>query len=124
MTSLVLAAFAAALATTAVQAQSSRADSVKRDSAATDSVGARLARVEEEITLLRRQLGDEARGGTHTRSRIGLTLTARIQMNLFAGSNRTNSVDVPQVVLAPTTPVNISDSPGSRTFGMSLSSVA
>lgn len=108
--------------TRAANAQTSPRDTTKRDSssAAGDSLSARLAKLEAELELLRRQLGDESRRGTHTRSRIGVVFFARIQTNFFANSNRTNSVDVPQVVLAPAVPANPNGVPGTRTLGLSL----
>ena len=103
-------------------AQATHPDSIRRDStkAPMDSVQTRLQRLEDEVQWLRRQLGDETRMAAHTRSRIGLTLTARIQTNVFANSNRTNLVDVPQTVLAPVAASIGPASPGARTFGMSL----
>lgn len=121
--SLGVTALATALcAPLAARAQPSRSDTTRRDTTAVhaDSTAARLARLEAELALLRQQLGDETRSATHTRSRIGLTLMARVQLNLFTGYGRTNSVDVPQVVLAPVTPANTSGTPGTRSFGMSL----
>lgn len=95
---------------------------VKRDSAttATDSLAARLEQLEKDLALLRQQVADESRMSTRTRSRIGLTLTARIQLNVFANSDRVNTVDVPQLLSAPPTAGNPANGPGTRTLGMSL----
>lgn len=97
-------------------------DTVKRDSAAVsrDSLNARLTQLEKDLELLRGQLADESRIAARTRSRIGLIFTARMQLNMFANDQRTNSVDVPQVVLAPQPSVNPNSNPGTRTFGMSM----
>ncbi|MEP6781937.1 MAG: hypothetical protein ABJC26_18705 [Gemmatimonadaceae bacterium] len=113
-----MAALSLPFAPVAISQTASR-DSVRRDSTAAsrDSVEARLARLERELALLRRQLGDENRTATHTRSRFGLVLRARLQLNVFANDKRVNIVDVPQFVLAPP---ESGESPGSRTLGLSL----
>ena len=106
-----------------LHAQASTRDTTKRDSSAAtlrDSSEARLARMEKEIALLRRQLGDETQSATHTRSRFGLVLTARLQMNIFSNDERVNTVDVPQFVLAPPTTANPAGDPGTRSFGFSM----
>lgn len=72
------------------------------------------------MVLLRRQMADEVRSGTRTRSRIGVTFSARIQLNTFANTQRINNVDVPQLILAPLSSTSAQGSPGTRTFGMSL----
>ena len=95
---------------------------VRRDSVTVtaDSLAARLEQLEKDLALLRQQVADESRMSTRTRSRIGLTLTARIQLNVFANDKRVNSVDVPQLLSAPPTPGNPAGGPGTRTLGMSL----
>ena len=95
-----------------------RRDSIAK--ASSDSTEARLKRLEAELALLRQQLGDEDRHGTRTRSRVGLTLSARLQLNMFANSNRVNTLDVPQSVLAPPATANPLGSAGTKSFGMSL----
>lgn len=97
-------------------------DSVKRDSAAiaNDSVAARLRKLEEDLALLRRQVSDETRSTARTRSRIGLTFFARVQLNTFANTRRVNNVDVPQLLLAPLSTTSAQGTPGTRTLGMSL----
>jgi hypothetical protein len=97
-------------------------DSARRDSSSSsqDSLAARLARLEGDVALLRRQLADETRMATRTRSRLGLVLSARVQTNIFANSHRTNNVDVPQYLLAPPATPNPLGSPGTRTLGMSV----
>lgn len=104
------------------QAQTASRDTIRKDSAsvARDSLEARLTQLERDLALLRAQLGDESRIAARTRSRTGLIFTARMQMNMFANTERTNSVDVPQLVLAPPTTVNPNSNPGTRTFGMSM----
>lgn len=110
------------MAVPSLQAQTASRDTIRRDSAsvARDSLEARLTQLEKDLALLRTQLGDESRIAARTRSRIGLIFTARMQMNMFANTERTNSVDVPQLVLAPPTTVNPNSNPGTRTFGMSM----
>ncbi|HYW49155.1 MAG TPA: hypothetical protein VE861_01045 [Gemmatimonadaceae bacterium] len=90
-----------------------------RDSTAADSTKARLERLEAELVLLRRQVGEEFSTAVRTRSRLTLTLHARIQTNLFATSGRTNSVDVPTFVLAPAARAARPGSPGTRALGLS-----
>lgn len=98
-----------------------RPDSAKRDSAVTrDSLAARLTQLENDLALLRRQLSDEVRSSTRTRSRIGVTFSARIQLNAFANDQRVNNVDVPQLLLAPLSSTSAQGTPGTRSFGMSL----
>ena len=115
-----VACLALVTVTQALSAQS--APPPKRDSAAVsaDSLAVRLAQLEKDLALLRQQLADESRMSTRTRSRIGLTLTARMQLNLFANDKRVNSVDVPQLLSAPPTAGNPASGPGTRTLGMSL----
>ncbi|MEP6764975.1 MAG: hypothetical protein ABJB66_11715 [Gemmatimonadaceae bacterium] len=107
--------------TRTASSQAASRDSIKRDSisASPDSVAARLARLEKELALLRRQLGDETRTATHTHSRFGLILRARLQLNMFANDERVNIVDIPQFVLASPSSTTV-DSPGRRSFAMSL----
>ena len=97
-------------------------DSVRSDSvlSAADSLAARLRKLEEDLALLRRQVSDETRSTARTRSRIGLTFFARIQLNTFANSDRVNNVDVPQLLLAPLSTTSAQGTPGTRTLGMSL----
>ncbi|MEO7361116.1 MAG: hypothetical protein ABI120_12365 [Gemmatimonadaceae bacterium] len=110
------------MAATSTHAQTIPRDTTKRDSAsvATDSLRARLTKLERDLAILRGQLADESKIAARTRSRIGLIFTARIQMNMFANTERTNSVDVPQLLLAPPTSVNPNSNPGTRTFGLSM----
>ena len=117
--SVVLAGFL--LFAHAGHAQTPPGNSARRDSIASrDSLTARLAKLEADMALLRRQLADESRMATRTRSRIGLVLMARVQTNLFVNSQRTNNVDVPQFLLPmPATP-NPLGSPGTRALGMSV----
>jgi hypothetical protein len=72
------------------------------DSAALDSLAARLARAEAAIALLRQQLAAEAATAVTTRSRFQLELNARVQTNAYVNDRRVNNVDVPQFVLADT----------------------
>lgn len=104
------------------EAQTIPRDTTKRDSAsvARDSLNARLTQLEKDLAILRGQLADESKIAARTRSRIGLIFTARIQMNMFANTERTNSVDVPQLLLAPQATVNPNSNPGTNTFGMSM----
>ncbi len=92
------------------------------DSAARDSLAARLARAEAAIELLRRQLAVEASTVVRTRSRLQIELSARILTNSFLTTNRVNNVDVPQFVLAsPSNPqVPIGGSSGVRALGLSV----
>lgn len=95
---------------------------VRRDSVAVsaDSLAARLEQLEKDLALLRQQVADESRMSTRTRSRIGVTLTARIQLNVFANSDRVNLVDVPQLLSAPPATGTPATGPGTRTLGMSM----
>ena len=94
-----------------------RGDSIR---VAADSIAARLAQLEKDLALLRQQVADESRMSTRTRSRIGLTLSARMQLNVFANTRRVNTVDVPQLLSAPPAAGNPASGPGTRTLGMSL----
>lgn len=85
------------------------------DSVSADSLLARLARAEAAIALLRAQMATESQSTVHTRSRIQLELTGRVQTNAFWTSNRVNNVDVPQTALAFADPA-----PATGAFGMSL----
>ena len=92
------------------------------DSAARDSLAARLARAEAAIELLRRQLAVEASTVVRTRSRLQIELSARILTNAFLTTNRVNNVDVPQFALAspsnPQTPIG--GTGGVRALGLSV----
>ena len=85
------------------------------DSVSADSLLARLARAEAAIALLRAQLATESQSTVHTRSRIQMELTGRVQTNAFWTSDRVNNVDVPQTALTSTDPA-----PATGAFGMSL----
>ena len=98
-----------------------RPDSARRDSTAVrDTLAARLTQLENDLALLRRQVSDEVRSSTRTRSRVGVTVFARIQLNAFANDKRINNVDVPQLVLAPLSSTSAQGTPGTQTFGMSV----
>jgi hypothetical protein len=88
-----------------VQAQTPP-DTARRlaDSVAMDSLRIRLARAEAAIALLREQLGAESESAVKTRSRSRLELSAQILTNVFVTNGRANIIDVPQTVLAPTSP--------------------
>ena len=115
-------AWMAVVGVSAARVSAQSAPPARRDSAtvAADSLVARLEQLEKDLALLRQQVADESRMSTRTRSRIGLTLTARIQLNVFANDKRVNSVDVPQLLSAPPTGGNPASGPGTRTLGMSL----
>ncbi|MBC8086408.1 MAG: hypothetical protein H7Z40_04025 [Phycisphaerae bacterium] len=117
---LALMAVSTLQATAALLAQT-RPDSAKRDSAVVrDSLAARLTQLESDLALLRAQVVEEVRSSTRTRSRIGVTFSARIQLNAFANDKRVNNVDIPQLLLAPLSSTSTQGTPGTRTFGMSL----
>lgn len=112
---------AGTLASASTSVAQTRPDSARRDSTITrDSLAARLLQLESDVALLRRQMSDEVKSATRTRSRIGVTFSARIQLNTFANTDRINNVDVPQLLLAPVSSTSTQGSPGTRTFGMSL----
>ena len=100
----------------------SRDSAAAADSAARDSLAARLARAEAAIDLLRKQLAVEANTVVRTRSRLQVELSARILTNAFLTDSRTNSVDVPQFALpSPVIPAQpIGGTPGVRAAGLSL----
>jgi hypothetical protein len=109
----------------AAQQRPSRDTSVV-DSAARDSLAARLERAEAAIALLRQQLAVEAGSAVHTRSRLQVELNARIMTNAFLSTQRVNNVDVPQFALPdlsvpPTLPGGLPPpSPGTRALGVSV----
>ncbi len=113
------------------QAMPPRADSTKRgvlktgagsrDSVATDSLAARLARAEAAIALLQKQLATEASSAVRTRSRLQLELSGRILTNTYFTNGRTNSVELPLFVREPV-PFAAGGQPGAGTqaFGLTL----
>jgi hypothetical protein len=101
---LVLAALAGSLlAQTASAQQRTGVDTTRspRDSAALDSLRARLERAEAAIELLREQLAGESESAVHTKSRLRLELSAQVLTNAFVTLGRVNNADVPQTALAP-----------------------
>lgn len=88
----------------AVGAQQPTRDSLpaRADSAALDSLRARLARAEADIALLREEIGGESESTVHTRSRVRVDLSVRVLMNGFATDGRVNNEDDPQLALPPT----------------------
>lgn len=119
---VVLALCACVTHAQAQQRPPSRDSATAADSAARDSLAARLARAEAAIELLRRQVAVEASSTVRTRSRLQLELSARILTNAFLTTQRVNNVDVPQFVLASpassATPVG--GTPGTRALGLSV----
>ncbi|MCC7055202.1 MAG: hypothetical protein IT355_18150 [Gemmatimonadaceae bacterium] len=100
---------------------------VPADSAARDSLAARLERAEAAIALLRRQLAVEAGTAVRTRSRLQVELSARIMTNTFLSTQRVNNPDLPQFALPdlavpPTLPGAPLPQPsaGTRDFGLSV----
>lgn len=102
-------------------------DTLAVDSAARETIAARLKRAEAAIELLRRQLAVEASSVVRTRSRIQVELSARIMTNVFMTDRRVNTVDVPQFALPdaavpptlPGAPI-ASSMPGTRAAGLTL----
>jgi hypothetical protein len=60
-----------------------------------DSLVARLEDMEAQLEILRQQMGEAAGAGVRSRSRLGVELSGRILMNVFANDKETNNVDVP-----------------------------
>lgn len=84
------------------------------DSLSADSLSARLARAEAAIALLRAQVAQESQTTVHTRSRLQVELSGRLQTNAFWTLGRANSVDVPGAALAP------ADLPAPDAFGATV----
>ena len=80
-----------------LRAQGASSSVGQRDSAArvVDSLLARLARAEDAIELLRRQLVTEAGSAVKTRSRLQLELSGRVQTNAFTSNARMNNTELP-----------------------------
>ena len=108
---LIMGAMLCAVNSSSAQVTPPRSDSAKRerpkdrvmsrDSAATDSLAARLERAEAAIALLQKQLATEASTTVRTRSRLQLELSGRILTNTYFTSGRTNSVELPLFVRDP-----------------------
>jgi hypothetical protein len=69
-----------------------------------DSLAVRLRRAEEAITVLQRQIAEQAESGVQTKSRVRMELSGRVVVNGFGNSRRVNNVDNPQFVRPDTTP--------------------
>ena len=65
----------------------------------TDSLIARLRRLEAAVTTLERQVAEQAEAGVATRSGARLTVSGRVALHTFANSRRVNNVDNPQIAL-------------------------
>jgi hypothetical protein len=63
-----------------------------------DSIAARLERLEEQTKLLQQMLAAEADGKVSTRSRMSLEFNGRVLVTGFSNSRRVNNVDVPLFV--------------------------
>lgn len=106
------------------QAVPVRTDSAARDSLAArlarDSLAARLARAEADIALLREQLATEASTQVRLRSRVRLDLQARILTNTFLTTAGANSVEIP-LFAQPSAPVGGDyGSAGGKAMGLSV----
>jgi hypothetical protein len=60
-----------------------------------DSLVARLEDMEAALEMLRQQLGEAAGAGVRSRARLGVELSGRVLMNVFANNKETNNADVP-----------------------------
>lgn len=65
----------------------------------TDSLLARVRRLEAAVDALERQVADQSEAAVITRTGAKLTLSGRLTVHSFANSRRVNNVDNPQVVL-------------------------
>ena len=65
------------------------------DSAALDSLRARLERAEQAIELLREQIATQAGAVVQSASRVQVEIFGRVMMNAFSNSARVNNADVP-----------------------------
>jgi hypothetical protein len=95
-----LALLAAAVLPLGAQAK----DTAKAKAAAEadTSLDDRLARAEDAIDVMRRQLADMAATGVHTKPKVHAELFGRLLLTGFYNSGRVNIVDDPQFVLAGT----------------------
>lgn len=96
-----LACFACLVGRPAVARAQTRPDSARVDSLSADSLLARLQRAEAAIALLRQQLATESETAVHTRSRIGVELSARVLTNVGYNVGAVNDPSLPLSVLAP-----------------------
>jgi hypothetical protein len=77
---------------------------VSGQEAADTSIAARLARAEQLIELMRRQIADQAAAGVKTRSGHQVELSGTVLLNGFYNNAKVNSSDLPTFVLPPDPP--------------------
>ena len=111
-------------AANALRAQGTSSSAAQRDSTArvVDSLSARLARAEDAIALLRRQLATEANSAVKTRSRLQLELSGRVQINAFTSNARMNNTELPVFVRETDAPASggRNGTAGARILGASI----
>jgi hypothetical protein len=100
-----------------------RADSAARaraDSAAKDSLAARLAKAEADIALLREQMATESATQVRLRSRVRLDLQARILTNTFLTTADANNVEIPLFAQPSLAPGGEYGGAGGKALGLSV----
>lgn len=86
----------------------------------TDSLLSRLERAERDIVLLRQQLATESAAQVRTRSRLRLSLFARLLTNVYYTSAPSNNPEVPVIARAVSDTSTAYGSGGGRAMGLSL----
>ena len=101
-----------ALAAPALRAQDPTHAKAAPAPAADTSLDDRLARAEDAITVLQRQLADMAATNVHTATKVHAELFGRLLLNGFYNTGRVNLIDDPQFVLPGAPPLSFHGTTG------------